>query len=148
MPALVIGSTKDRLLPFGHLVRPTDSTERPGQSWVDLAGTIDGRAVGLTVVNDAKYAYDVTGSDLGITAARSPVYAWHDPKHLDADGIYTYQDQGPQHFTHLLLPHAGSWRQAEVNRRDGFGTGDEMLRRVGMTLLPTLEPRQRRLLVG
>lgn len=104
-------------VPFGHLVRPTDSTEYPGQAWVDVSGSVQNIPAGLTVINDAKYAYDVTGSDLGITAARSPVYAWHDPKDLDDDGIYDYQDQGRQQFTYQLVPHAGDWQQAEIPRR-------------------------------
>lgn len=104
-------------VPFGHLVRPTDSIERPGQSWVDLSGTVGGAAAGLAVITDTKYAYDATGADLGITAARSPVYAWHDPKDLDPDATYSYQDQGVQRFSYLLLPHAGDWHAADVPRR-------------------------------
>ena len=104
-------------VPYGHLVRPTDAVERPGQSWVDLSGSIRGRRAGLAIINDAKYAYDVTGSDIGITAARSPVFAWHDPKLLDAAASYAYQDQGRQSFSYLLLPHAGDWRAAGVVRR-------------------------------
>lgn len=104
-------------VPFGHLVRPTDSTEYPGQAWVDISGRAHDTPAGLTIINDAKYAYDVTGNDLGITAARSPVYAWHDPKDLKQDGIYDYQDQGRQQFTYQLVPHAGGWRHAEIPRR-------------------------------
>jgi len=104
-------------VPFGHLIRPTDSTEYPGQAWVDISGTVQNIPAGVTIINDAKYAYDVTGNNLGITAARSPVYAWHDPKDLEEDGIYDYQDQGRQHFTYQVVPHAGDWRQAEIPRR-------------------------------
>lgn len=117
VPTAIEEPTATYEIPYGHLVRPTDSVERPGQAWVDISGTIGGHRVGLAVINDAKYAYDVTGADLGITAARSPVYAWHNPKHLDPDEIYSYQDQGPQTFTYLLLPHAGDWRAADVVRR-------------------------------
>jgi alpha-mannosidase len=117
IPTAIENPTATYEVPFGHLVRPVDSTERPGQAWVDLSGTVGGRPVGLAVVNDAKYAYDATGADLGITAARSPVYAWHNPKHLDPDEIYSYQDQGRQTFTYLLLPHHGDWRAAGVVRR-------------------------------
>ena len=48
---------------------------------------------------------------------RSPVYSWHDPKLLDPDGFYSYQDQGVQHFRYLLVPHAGDWRAAGLTRR-------------------------------
>jgi alpha-mannosidase len=89
------------------------------------------------VVNDAKHGYDVSpaGStidgtapqdstagapiapSIGITAVRSPVYSWHDPKLLDPDGDYSYQDQGVQRFRYLLVPHAGDWRDAGLARR-------------------------------
>jgi alpha-mannosidase len=113
-------------IPYAHLVRPADGAEEPGQSWVDVSGTradgshADGSRAGLTVVCDAKAAYDVSSgpgwADIGITAARSPVYAWHEPRELDGDGLHSYQDQGRQAFTCLLVPHAGDWRAAGVPR--------------------------------
>jgi alpha-mannosidase len=78
------------------------------------------------VINNAKHGYDASpaGSPLpdsdpsiGITAVRSPVYAWHDPKELDADGLYSYQSQGVQEFRCLLVPHAGDWRDVQPTRR-------------------------------
>jgi alpha-mannosidase len=111
-------------IPFGALERPVDGGENPGQSWVDVSGTLGERPAGLAVVTDAKHAYDVSpatpGGDtagVGVTAVRSPVYAWHDPRPLDADGIYAYQDQGVQSFRYLLVPHAGDWREAGLPRR-------------------------------
>jgi alpha-mannosidase len=60
----------------------------------------------------------VRGGDIGITVARSPVYAWHDPRVLDdPEGRYEYLDQGRQDFTYRLLPHAGDWRAAGTVRR-------------------------------
>ncbi|MBE1584441.1 alpha-mannosidase [Nonomuraea angiospora] len=106
-------------IPFGHLTRPVDGAEEPAQSWVDLSGA----GAGLAVVNNAKHGYDVSppgpgrGHSIGITAVRSPVYAWHDPRLLDPDGDYSYQDQGVQRFTYLLVPHAGDWRAAGLTRR-------------------------------
>jgi alpha-mannosidase len=82
-------------IPFGTLRRPVDGRENPAQSWVDVSGTSTGtstgRPAGLAVVNDAKHAYDVlpgerdagTAPSLGLTAVRSPVYSWHDPRLLD-----------------------------------------------------------------
>ncbi|MBX6354324.1 MAG: alpha-mannosidase [Micromonosporaceae bacterium] len=111
-------------VPFGSIVRPVDGAENPGQSWVDVSGTAGGRPAGLAVVNNAKHGYDVSpgtpGGDspsIGVTAVRSPVYAWHDPRQLDPDGFYSYQDQGVQSFRYLLVPHAGDWRTANLTRR-------------------------------
>ncbi|TDC54242.1 alpha-mannosidase [Jiangella ureilytica] len=110
-------------IPFGTLRRPVDAAEEPGQSWVDLTGTVDGVPAGLAVVNNAKHAYDVSPAhadvspSIGITAVRSPVYSWHDPRLLDPDGFYSFQDQGVQRFSYLLVPHAGDWREAGLSRR-------------------------------
>jgi alpha-mannosidase len=99
-------------VPYGHIERPTRGDEEPGQSWVDVSG--DGR--GLSVVNDSKYGYDVQGPDIGISAVRSPVWAWHDPRELEQDGDFEYMDQGRQSFVVRLVPHAGDWREAGVVR--------------------------------
>jgi alpha-mannosidase len=96
-------------VPYGHLERAANGDEQPAQGWVDVS---DGRA-GLSVVNDSKYGHDVQGGDIGITAARSPVYAWHHPRELDdPTGRYEYLDQGRQEFAYRLVPHAGDWRDA------------------------------------
>jgi alpha-mannosidase len=99
--------------PYGHVVRPASGDEEPGQSWVDVSG--DGR--GLAVCNDAKYGYDVRGGDIGISAVRSPVWAWHDPRELEDDGDFEYMDLVRQTFTVRLVPHGGDWRAAGVVRR-------------------------------
>jgi alpha-mannosidase len=99
--------------PYGTIVRPANGHEEPGQSWVDVSG--DG--AGLTVINDAKYGYDVRGADIGISAVRSPVWAWHDPRELEEGGDFEYMDLGRQTFTVRLVPHGGDWRAADVVRR-------------------------------
>ena len=57
------------------------------------------------------------GGSIGVTVLRSPVYAWHEPKTLDPDGIYDHLDQGRQEFTLRLIPHGGDWHDADVVRR-------------------------------
>jgi alpha-mannosidase len=99
-------------IPYGHLERPAVGDEEPGQSWVDVSG--EGR--GLAVINDAKYGYDARGGDIGISAVRSPVWAWHSPRELEQDGDFEYMDQGRQSFVVRLVPHAGDWRAAGVPR--------------------------------
>jgi alpha-mannosidase len=114
-------------IPFGSQSRPVDGSENPAQSWVDLTGTAGGQPAGLVVVNNAKHAYDASPGDpatpggetasIGITAVRSPVYSWHDPRTLDPEGFYSFQDQGTQSFSYLLVPHGGDWREAAPSRR-------------------------------
>jgi len=99
-------------VPYGHLERTAEGHEEPAQAWVDVS---DGRA-GLSVLNDSKYGHDARGGDIGMTAARSPIYAWHEPKEYDADGVYEYLDQGLQELTYRLVPHDGDWRAAGTVR--------------------------------
>ncbi len=99
--------------PYGHLERPAGGDEEPGQAWVDVSGGDRG----LTVANDAKHGYDVRGGDIGISAVRSPVWAWHAPRELEEGDDIEYQDQGRQRFLVRLMPHAGDWRAAGVVRR-------------------------------
>ncbi|HEX6499096.1 MAG TPA: glycoside hydrolase family 38 C-terminal domain-containing protein [Micromonosporaceae bacterium] len=123
-PTVVEDPVSTYEIPFGAIEQPVDGGENPAQSWVDITGTVGGRPAGLAVVNNAKHGYDVSpgtpGGDtpsIGITAVRSPVYSWHDPRQLDPDGFYSYQDQGVQSFRYLLVPHAGDWRAAGLTRR-------------------------------
>jgi alpha-mannosidase len=99
--------------PYGSIERRAGGDEEPGQAWVDVSGADRG----LTVANDAKYGYDVRGGDIGISAVRSPVWAWHDPRELEDEGDYVYMDQGQQTFNVRLIPHAGDRRAADVVRR-------------------------------
>ncbi len=99
-------------IPYAHLDRAANGDEEPGQSWADVSA--DGR--GLTVLNDAKYGYDARGGDIGISAVRSPVWAWHSPRELEPEGDFEYMDQGRQQFRIRLVPHAGDWREAGVVR--------------------------------
>jgi alpha-mannosidase len=112
VPTAVEAATATFEIPYGFTERATDGTEQPAQAWVDVS---DARS-GLAVLNDGKCGHDVRGGAIGITVARSPVYAWHDPKELDDDGVYDYLDQGEQELTYVLMPHAGDWRDAGVVR--------------------------------
>jgi alpha-mannosidase len=105
-------------IPYGHLVREQNREEVPSHAWVDLSGP----GGGVALLNDGKYSFAVDGSVdgrpvLAMTCVRSPVYAWHDPRRLDDDGVYEYLDQGIQKFRYRLQPHAGDWRSAGVVRQ-------------------------------
>ena len=51
-----------------------------------------------------------------ISIARSAVYAQHQPRKLEPNGEYIWQDQGEQTFRMLLVPHAGAWQDAGIVR--------------------------------
>jgi alpha-mannosidase len=59
----------------------------------------------------------VDGTVLGMTVLRSPIYAHHIPFTPDPEGVYTFMDQGLQHFRYTLLPHTGPWKQAQPIQR-------------------------------
>jgi len=104
-------------IPYGTVERPADGTEEPMLRFVDVAGlATGGRPAGLAVVNDAKYAYDADGGDLGVTVARSVPYAHHDPAPLRDDPDHRFLDLGEQHCTFRLVPHAGDAASAGVAR--------------------------------
>ncbi|SNU02308.1 alpha-mannosidase [Ruaniaceae bacterium KH17] len=89
-------------LQYGYIERPADSREYPGQRWVTTMGRAGGRDVVTSVITDAKYGYDCTEGEIGITALRSPAFAWHDPRELDPTERYSFQDQGLHSFTYAV----------------------------------------------
>jgi alpha-mannosidase len=105
-----------REVPYGVMEDFANGDELPMQSWVDVSGTARDNETryGLAILNDGKYSLDVYVRDVGLTVLRSPVYAHHLPDQPVPEREYPVIDQGLQHFRYTLLPHAGSWEQAEV----------------------------------
>lgn len=105
-------------IPFGHIVRPADGAEEPGQNWIDLSGLAEGGApYGVSLINDAKYSYDIHDNVLGLTVLRSPIYAHHVPLVPDPERDYAFIDQGVQTFRYQIVPHGGDWRDGDVVRQ-------------------------------
>jgi alpha-mannosidase len=102
--------------PYGHIVRATNGDEDPGQRWIDVSGKSNGSNYGLTVLNDAKYGYNVMGNDMRISVVRSAPFAHHDPKVLDLNNEYIWMDQGIQTFRMLLVPHKETWKDGNITR--------------------------------
>jgi len=102
--------------PYGHIVRAINGDEDPGQRWIDLSGQRNGNTYGLTLINDAKYGYNVIGNDMRISVARSAVYAHHNPKVLDMKAEHLWMDQGIQTFRILLVPHSDTWKKSNIPR--------------------------------
>ena len=103
-------------VPYGHIVRETDGDENPGQRWIDVTGQQNGKTYGLTVINDAKYGYNVIDNDMRISVSRSSVFGHHQPTVLDLEKEYYWMDQGIHTFRMLLLPHVGSWKENKIAR--------------------------------
>ncbi len=94
-------------IPYGAIRRPTNGEEEPGQRWIDVSGRSgDGSEMGLLLVNDCKYGFDVLGSEMRISLVRSPIYAFHRPREVEPGKRYLYTDQGRHLIRLALLPHA------------------------------------------
>jgi alpha-mannosidase len=106
-------------IPYGSIQRPANGEEEPGQGWVDLTGVgrNNGSRLGMSLLNDGKYSFDLKEHEINLTVLRSPIYAHHAPYEPQADRDYSYIDQGVQRFTYILLPHAGSWEDAGTVQR-------------------------------
>ena len=106
-------------IPFGAIARDTRGRtardrarwEVAGQQWADLSG----RGFGVSLLNDSKYGYDCRGTTLRLTLVRSPRYPHHAEPMTKTSRRVT--DQGEHRFAYALLPHAGTWREAETVRR-------------------------------
>jgi len=102
--------------PYGYMVRDANGNEDPGQRWIDVTGEWNGITCGLTVINDAKYGYDIRESDMRVSVARSAVYAHHNPTVLDMNAAHLWMDQGIQTFRMMLVPHLGTWKENKIPR--------------------------------
>ena len=98
-------------IPYGSIERPTTRNnsveeakfEVPALRWADLGDARNG----FSLINESKYGYDTKGNVLRLSLLRSPTSP--DPE----------ADQGHQHFSYALYPHAGTWQQA-LTVRQGY----------------------------
>ena len=106
-------------IPYGYIEKSANGEEEPGQSWFDFTGEHFKKPVmyGLTIANDAKYSYNMDIDEMNLTVLKNSVYAHHDPKKLEPNEEYSFVDNGIQEFTYMLIPHVGSWKEAEVIKR-------------------------------
>jgi alpha-mannosidase len=104
-------------IPGGFLARLADGTEQPCQQWVDLTGRLqDQRTAGLSVLNDSLYGYDAQPGEIRMTVLRSPIFAFHQPREVQAGVSYRYTDQGTHRFRLALLPHDDRVTPAEITQ--------------------------------
>jgi alpha-mannosidase len=95
--------------------RPKEERDRakfevPAQQWADVSEP----KIGVSLLNDSKYGYDIRENILRLTLIRSPLYPHpSDPWHLNDDKC---TDLGEHHFIYSLYPHAGDWIKGETIR--------------------------------
>ena len=93
---------------FGAIQRPTHSNtdydairfEGCAHKWADLSQP----DLGLSILNDCKYGYDIMDDHMRITLLRSSI----EPDYK--------ADRGEHDFTYSLYPHAGSWQHGGTVR--------------------------------
>ncbi|WP_156158002.1 alpha-mannosidase [Gordoniibacillus kamchatkensis] len=101
-------------IPYGFIERPANGEEEPGQTWLDVSGTLPGRGdqmYGLALLNDSKYSFDFLDNDLRMTVARGAIFADH---YGMRDEWCEFMDQGIQEFGYGLVPHYGHLRDSGV----------------------------------
>ena len=95
--------------PYGTIRRSTQmrnsieqaQVEVPASRWADVSADEEG----VSLINSAKYGYDIKGNTMRLSLLRSP--KWPDPT----------ADRGKHEITYALYPHAGRWQSAATVRR-------------------------------
>ncbi len=104
-------------IPYGTIQRSTlwrdswDSAKVEGsaQRWADLSA----KDYGLSLLNRAKYGYDIKGNVMRLSLLRSP--QWPDPT----------ADRGKHSMDYALYPHKGEWKSGNTLRR-GYEYNDPL----------------------
>ena len=108
-PVSVTDTVATYEIPYGTIQRSTqmrDSWERakvevPARSWADLSQA----DYGVSLLNNAKYGYDIKGNVVRLSLLRSP-------KSPDPTA-----DRGKHSIDFALYPHTGTWREANTVER-------------------------------
>jgi alpha-mannosidase len=85
--------------------------DRPMQRWLDFS---DGTQ-GVAFVNNGKYGYDASGTQVRISLMRAPI-------HRDGEPI----GLGPFSFSYALVAHKGDWREASLPQH-GYAFNHELV---------------------
>ena len=99
-------------IPYGAIERTGNGDEESCQRWA----AVQGRAGGLAVINDGRYSYSCAGGELRVTVANTSIYADHFGQQ-QRDASCRYMDQGELVFSYEIVPYAGAWQDAGLNRR-------------------------------
>lgn len=132
-PCNIASPTATYEVPYGHIVRPPNGNEEPGQQWIDVTGVAwdasgAPQPYGVGLINDCKYGFDVLGPamyrfdepvvDIRLSVLRSPMYAYHEAPLPWGPGITNvWIDQGEQTLAYGLVPHPGRWQDSGLVRR-------------------------------
>ncbi|MFA6471048.1 MAG: glycoside hydrolase family 38 C-terminal domain-containing protein [Candidatus Latescibacterota bacterium] len=91
-------------VPFDVVERPTNGQEVPAQRWVDISDGVSG----IALLNRSKYGHSFKDGELRLSLLRS----------FNSPDIYP--DQGIQHCSYALFPHAGGWKNGVWDEGDNY----------------------------
>ena len=122
-PVAVEDSAATFEAPFGVDFGPDDGTETPAQRWIDVSGA----GYGASLLNDCRYAFDVTANVMRMTLVRGIPDL--DPR----------CDEGAHDLHYALYPHTGDWRAAQTVRA-GWAFNFPLLARQALKRAGVLRP--------
>ena len=116
-PVNVRDSSATYEIPYGTITRATipenswdeAKWEVPAERWADMSDEASGSAssgagIGVSLLNNSKYGYDIKGSVMRLSLLRSPV--WPDPT----------ADRGEHSVDYAIYSHSGTWKSGGTER--------------------------------
>lgn len=98
-------------IPYGHIERPCNGKEEPGQMWMDISDSHTG--CGLALCCQARYSYSAQGHSMRLNVIRSPLFAEHEAP-LARNENFEPMDQGIHHMTYKLVAHDTEWQASGI----------------------------------
>jgi len=86
-------------IPYGTIKRESKGEEQVAQTWVDISEN----NYGVSLLNDSRYGYDISENTIRLSVLRSP-----------DKPVYSTDEKGIHIIQYALLPHQGSWQEANV----------------------------------
>lgn len=87
---------------YGNIKKDADGKEEPGQGWVNVTGKgKNDEVLGVSIVNNCKYSYDVSDNVARFIAVRSAAYADHGGYKDESTQI---MDKGLHQFKYSIIP--------------------------------------------
>ena len=101
-------------IPYGHIVRPANGKEEPGQMWMDISESdTASTAKGLAIACQARYSYSAKGTSMRLNIIRSPLFADHTATQARNEH-FEHMDQGIHTMEYKLVMHNGDWRKSGI----------------------------------
>ena len=114
VPTALAGACAFAMVPGGVAEPPANGNERPGQDWVAVQGTKEGKQYTVALLNNSTYSYDCLDGLLRTILIRSTAYAGRNP--IMQDSLDAWQDQGRQERIFWLLGRSGTYTEQNLDR--------------------------------